>query len=162
MPNVMGVLRAEIRRLARKETRQELATLKKQVNSMRSRLAQARRRIQDLEFKAKRAGRGMVGAIAATAAGTGRQVRFSPAWVRQHRSKLGMSRQAYAKLIGVSAQSILGWESGRTRPRRSALQTWRSLRGKGVREIKAMVVVARAQARRPRLRVRLRRRAKKK
>lgn len=158
MPNVMGVLRAEIRRLARKETRQEIATLRKQVNLTRRLLAQTRRRIGDLETRSKIAGRRAVGALVTSGIASGRQIRFSPAWVKQHRGKLGMSRRVYSKLLGVSAQTILGWESGRTRPRRAALQAWRSLRERGARELKAMVIVSRV--RRPRRRVKGRRRDK--
>ena len=139
MPNVMGVLRAEIRRLARKETRQELATLKKHVNSMRRRVAESRRRIRELEARTKQAGKRGMGAPTASDEDSAKQVRFSPAWVKRHRSKLGMSRRIYAKLLSVSPQTIMGWESGRTRPRRSALKTWRDLRGKGVRELRALV-----------------------
>jgi len=135
----MGVLRAEIRRLARKETKQEIAALKKHVNSMRRRVAESRRRIRDLESRTKQAGKRGPGAMAASDEDSAKQVRFSPAWVKRHRSKLGMSRRIYAKLLSVSPQTIMGWESGRTRPRRNALQTWRDLRGKGVRELKALV-----------------------
>ena len=138
VPNVMGVLRAEIRRLARKETRQEIATLRKYVNSMRRRMAESRRRIQDLEHRAKQMGKGM-GAKSAPGEEEAKQVRFSPTWVKRHRSKLGMSRRIYAKLVGVSPQTIMGWESGRTRPRRSALRMWRGLREMGIRELKALV-----------------------
>ncbi len=137
MPNVMGVLRAEIRRLARKETKQELAALRKQVTSIRRRMAESRRKIRDLEHQTKAATRSSPPRAAAEE--TGKQVRFSPAWVKKHRSKLGMSRQLYAKLVGVSAQTIMGWEAGRTRPRRGALRSWRSIREKGVRELRAML-----------------------
>ena len=139
MPNVMGVLRAEIRRLARKETRQEIAALRKHVNSMRRRVAESRRRIRELEARTKQAGKRGQGAPAGSDEESAKQVRFSPAWVKRHRSKLGMSRRIYAKLLSVSPQTIMGWESGRTRPRRSALKTWREIRGKGVRELRALV-----------------------
>ncbi len=139
MPNVMGVLRAEIRRLARKETRQEVAALRKHVNAMRRRVAESRRRIQDLESRAKHAGKRAQGAASESSEGDVKQVRFSPSWVKRHRSKLGMSRRVYAKLLSVSPQTIMGWETGRTRPRRTALRTWRSIRGKGVRELRALV-----------------------
>ena len=139
MPNVMGVLRAEIRRLARKETRQEVAALRKHVNAMRRRLAESRRRIQDLESRVKHAGKRAPSAAAESSEGDVKQVRFSPSWVKRHRSKLGMSRRIYAKLLSVSPQTIMGWETGRTRPRRTALRTWRSIRGKGVRELRALV-----------------------
>jgi ribosome-binding protein aMBF1 (putative translation factor) len=135
----MGVLRAEIRRLARKETRQEIAVLRKHINSMRRRLAESRRRIQELEFRAKKAIKRGLAAAAGPDDGAEKQVRFSPAWVKRHRSKLGMSRRIYAKLLSVSPQTIMGWETGRTRPRRSALRTWRAIRGKGARELRALV-----------------------
>jgi transcriptional regulator with XRE-family HTH domain len=143
VPNVMGVLRAEIRRLARKESRQELGALKKQITMMRRRLAESNRRIQGLEARARQILRnGSAGPARGAAGGEdegGKQVRFSAAWVRAHRKKLGMSRQLYARLVGVSAQTIMGWEAGRTRPRRAVLKTWREIRGKGVRELRAML-----------------------
>ncbi len=141
MPNVMGVLRAEIRRLARKETKQELSSMKKQLNQAKRLLAESRRRISELESRAKHVARATRNGAAAREDETedGPQVRFSPKWVKKHRSKLGMSRLVYAQLIGVSPQTIMGWEAGRTRPRRGALKAWRAIRGKGVRELRAML-----------------------
>jgi DNA-binding transcriptional regulator YiaG len=141
VPNVMGVLRAEIRRLARKETKQELSSMRKQVTQMRRLLAESRRRVSDLEARVKQAMRARGGAAAREAGDEegGTQVRFSPAWVKKHRSKLGMSRLLYAQLVGVSPQTIMGWEAGRTRPRPGALRAWRAIRGRGVRELRAML-----------------------
>jgi DNA-binding transcriptional regulator YiaG len=137
----MGVLRAEIRRLARKETKQELSSMRKQVTQMRRLLAESRRRVSDLEARVKQAMRARGGAAGREAADeeAGTQVRFSPAWVKKHRSKLGMSRLLYAQLVGVSPQTIMGWEAGRTRPRPGALRAWRAIRGRGVRELRAML-----------------------
>ena len=140
MPNVMSVLRAEIRRLARKETKQELSSMKKQLTQTKRLLAESRRRISELEVRAKHVARATRGAQAAREAEEdGPQVRFSPKWVKKHRSKLGMSRLVYARLVGVSPQTIMGWEAGRTRPRRGALKAWRALRAKGVRELRGML-----------------------
>lgn len=141
MPNVMSVLRAEIRRLARKETKQELSSMRKQLTQMRRLVAESRRRVRDLETRAKQATRARGGAAARDLGDDegGTQVRFSPAWVKKHRSKLGMSRLLYAKLVGVSPQTIMGWEAGRTRPRPGALRAWRAIRGRGVRELRAML-----------------------
>lgn len=140
MPNVMGVLRSEIRRLARKEMKEAVRELKRQVAAIRRRLASTKKRMTDVERTARRA----VSTRGATASrqdsrANGTQIRFSPRWVKLHRAKLGMSRRVYSKLIGVSPQTILLWESGKARPRRSALATWRSIRGKGIRELKAAV-----------------------
>lgn len=138
MPNVMGVLRSEIRRLARKEMKEAVRELKRQVAAIRRRLASTKKRMTDVERTARKAVT-VRGAVAARqdSGGNGTQIRFSPRWVKVHRAKLGMSRRVYSKLIGVSPQTILLWESGKARPRRSALAVWRSIRGKGIRELKA-------------------------
>ena len=142
MANVMAVLRMEIRRLARKETKQELGALKKQLTMLRRRLTEWNRRMQGVEARARQMmknGAAPRGRAAVDDDEDGRQVRFSPAWVRKHRKKLKMSRQLYARLVGVSAQTIMGWEAGRTRPRRAALRNWRAIRAKGLRELRAML-----------------------
>ena len=143
MPNVMSVLRAEIRRLARKESKEAVGDLKRQVMVLRRRVAGYKKRIADVERVARAAGKGAGGfgaagrGAGAGSEGDGKQIRFSPAWVKSHRKKLSLSRRLYAKLVGVSAQTIMLWETGRSRPRRGALTTWRAIRGKGRRELKA-------------------------
>lgn len=139
MPNVMGVLRTEIRRLARKETKEAVRELKRQVVALRRRLAAQKKRMAEVERAAHRAVSSRASAASQALRGEekGTQIRFSPRWVRVHRSRLGMSRRVYAKLVGVSPQTILLWESGKARPRRSALASWRSIRGKGIRELRA-------------------------
>ena len=143
MPNVMSVLRAEIRRLARKESKEAVGDLKRQVTVLRRRVAGYKKRIADVERMARAAGKSAAsggsarGAGAGPSEGGGKQIRFSPAWVKSHRKKLALSRRLYAKLVGVSAQTIMLWETGKSRPRRGALATWRGIRGKGRRELKA-------------------------
>jgi DNA-binding transcriptional regulator YiaG len=136
VPNFAGTLKSEIRRLARKEVRASVMPLRKLVAGLRKRVAQQRRLINDLGRTARRA----VNTAHApqAAASEESQIRFSPEWVKAHRKKLKMSRRVYAKLIGVSAQSIFGWETGRTRPRRRALESWRKIRSMGLRELKAL------------------------
>jgi hypothetical protein len=145
MPNVMSVLRAEIRRLARKESKEAVGDLKRQVMVLRRRVAGYKKRIGDVERIARAAGKRAAGSASAMGRGAGsaagegggKQIRFSPAWVKSHRKKLALSRRLYAKLVGVSAQTIMLWETGKSRPRRGALATWRAIRGKGRRELKA-------------------------
>lgn len=144
MANVMAVLRMEIRRLARKETKQEIGALKKQLTMLRRRLSEWNTRIKGVEIRARQILKNGTASRGRAADGDddeedGKQVRFSPGWVRKHRKKLKMSRQLYARLVGVSAQTIMGWEAGRTRPRRAALRNWRAIRAKGVRELRAML-----------------------
>lgn len=141
MPNVMSVLRAEIRRLARKESKEAVGELKRQVAVLRRRVASYKKRIADVERVARAAAKGAAAGGSARGAGAGggdgKQIRFSPVWVKSHRKKLALSRRLYAKLVGVSAQTIMLWETGKSRPRRGALATWRMIRGKGRRELKA-------------------------
>ncbi|HXF59327.1 MAG TPA: helix-turn-helix domain-containing protein [Candidatus Saccharimonadales bacterium] len=137
MPNFAGALKGEITRLARKEVRAGVTPLKKLVAGLRRRVAQQKRLIRDLERAVKQRANAAARAVEAPD-GKGPQIRFSPAWVKQHRKKLKMSRRVYAKLVGVSAQTIFGWETKRARPRRSALEAWRRIRGMGVRELKAL------------------------
>jgi len=135
VPNLAGVLKGEIRRLARKEVRASVKPLRKLVTVLRRRIAEQRRLMVEMERAAKRS---IASARKTVVASEGPQIRFSPQWVKAHRKKLGVSRRVYAKLVGVSAQSIFGWETGRTRPRRGALESWRRMRSMGKRELKAL------------------------
>ncbi len=42
---------------------------------------------------------------------------FSPAAIRKLRKKLGISQKKLASLVGVSTGAVVGWESGKFRPR---------------------------------------------
>ena len=136
MPNLAGTLKSEIRRLARKEVRASVMPLRRLVAGLRRRVAQQRKHISELERSLRRSAGNSHAAEAPEREDS--QIRFSAEWVKAHRKKLKMSRRVYAKLIGVSAQSIFGWETGRTRPRRRALESWRKLRSTGVRELKSL------------------------
>ena len=137
MPNFAGALKGEIQRLARKEVRASVTPLKKLVAALRRRVAQQKRQMAELERTAKRSMKTGRAAVEGPEI-QGSQIRFSPQWVKKHRRKLNMSRRVYANLVGVSAQTIFGWETGRARPRRGALESWRRIRSMGKRELKGM------------------------
>jgi DNA-binding transcriptional regulator YiaG len=140
LPNFASLIRQEVRRLARKESNAAVAPLRKHVAGLRRRVAEQRQKISELERAARTAAAAaaMSGRApgAAAAEGSAAPIRFSPAWMRKHRAKLGMSRETYAKLLGVSAQSVLVWETGRARPRQKTVETWARLRQMRVRDIK--------------------------
>jgi DNA-binding transcriptional regulator YiaG len=140
LPNFASLIRHEVRRLARKESNAAVAPLRKQVTSLRRRVAEQRAQIVNLERAARTAAAAatMRGRAAGTEAAEapGAPIRFSPAWMRTHRAKLGMSRETYAKLLGVSAQSVLVWETGRARPRQKTIESWARLRQMRVRDVK--------------------------
>jgi DNA-binding transcriptional regulator YiaG len=137
VPNFAGALKGEIRRLARKEVRESVTPLRKLVAALRRRVAQQKRQVAELQRTAKRSMKSGRTAVEAPERQDS-QIRFSPQWVKKHRKKLNMSRRVYADLVGVSAQTIFGWETGRARPRRGALESWRRVRSMGKRELTGM------------------------
>lgn len=139
MPNIGTVLKEEIARVARKQQRAELASLKKSVAQYRSQIAQLKRRMQALEQLVRRQARG--GARAAAAAAEqdddGPSLRFSAKGLAAQRKRLGLSAASVAKILGVSALSVYKWESGKTRPRARQLEAISALRKMGKREAMA-------------------------
>ncbi len=134
MPNLAGVLKDEVRRLARKEIKAELAATKKASAQYRRDIAALKRQLRDqakqitsLERANRRTG-------TAGSQGNGATARFSPKWLEAHREKLELSATDYAALIGVSAQTIYNWEKGKTRPQPQQLEAWSAIRRLGKRE----------------------------
>ena len=138
MPNIASLLKQEISRLARKEVRAAMATLK-------SSLAKSQKQIRELKATVKRVEQRLdrieksisqkQSASSKAAGGNDLPVRFSPKSVRSHRKRVGLSAAEYAKLLGVSMQTVYHWEQGKSRPRRSQLKTLREARQMGKREI---------------------------
>jgi DNA-binding transcriptional regulator YiaG len=135
MPNIAVVLKEEITRLARKETKVHLDPLKKTIAEQRRTIADLKRRLGRLErnqgFLEKQEKRRLV---AAPKADDAEGVRFSPKWVAADRKRLGISARDYAQLVGVSMLTIYNWEKGKGKPRAKALASWANVRGIGKRE----------------------------
>jgi DNA-binding XRE family transcriptional regulator len=140
MPNIGSLLKEEIARISRKQSRAETEALKKANSHYRSQIAELKRRLQALEQQVNRlskgGGRGGAGAAAPPAgeAGGGRQIRYSAKSLASQRRRLGLSAAALAKLLGVSALSVYKWESGNTRPRQKQIEAIAALRDMGRRE----------------------------
>jgi len=144
MPNIASILKAEISRVARKEVRNEIETLKKASAAHRASIAELRRQVSSLEKELRRAAKGtsrstMAADSEADEAGTKR--RFSAARLAAHRSKLGLSAASYGQLVGVSGQTIYHWEQGKARPRAAQLESLAGVRGLGAREIAERLAV---------------------
>lgn len=129
MSQLASLLKTEISRVARKEIRAEVESLRKASAQHRSHIAALRRQVQALEGALRRAtangARHNAGAQAPAsdaAADDGPQRRFSPKRLANHRTKLGLSAAAYGQLVGVSGQTIYNWEQGQARPRAEQLK----------------------------------------
>jgi DNA-binding transcriptional regulator YiaG len=135
MPNLATALRDEIGRLARKEIRSELATLKKQSTQYRRDIAALKRendeQAREIAFLRKQEKKRLADEPAKE---VGADVRFSPKWLKTHREKLGISAEKYGKLIGVSGLSVYHWEQGKANPRAAQKAKLASIRGIGKRE----------------------------
>jgi len=128
MANIATVLKAEIARIARKEVRSEVESLKKAVTQQRSTIAQLRRQVSELQKQLKRAGRHA--AASARSAEPAQEVprRFSATRLASHRAKLGLSAASYGKLVGMSGATIYLWEQGRSRPNAEQLKRLAAVR----------------------------------
>ena len=135
MTSLTVALKDEIRRLARKEIRQQTGPTSQAVARYRREIAQLKRQARNLEKKIgflenqerKRIGTDGVQEINGNA-------RFSARSVQAQRQRTGLSAADYGRLVGVSALTIYNWESGKTRPRKEQLAALVALRGIGKRE----------------------------
>lgn len=139
MSNLAAVLKAEISRVARKEVRAELTSLKNLSVAHRAAIAQLRRQIVVLEKELRNSTK-PTGSIAQadeanSAEADGPKRRFSAAKLVANRKKLGLSAVDFGKIIGVSGQTIYQWEQGKVRPRSAQLEKLAMARTLSPREI---------------------------
>ena len=135
MPDIGTVLKSEISRLARKEVRAEVDTLRKASGTYRRDIAELKRQIAQLERELKLASKSAPILKQSDAPAT--RFRFSAKGLKSLRAKLGLSAADLGKLAGASGQSVYHWEQGKSIPRKSQLPKLASLRGLGRKEAKA-------------------------
>jgi len=140
MPNFASVLKDEILRLARKEVRQAVEGFRKASAQYRTDIAALKRQVAALEKQVARIERKGPKKPTIEAEGeSSTKFRFSAQRFAKQREKLGLSAGDLATLIGVSAQTIYHWETGKTRPRQGQLAAIAAVRKMGKREIKAQL-----------------------
>lgn len=142
MPSFADQLKAEIARIARKEVRVETRAFKKASAQYRADIAALKRRLSEAERAmarmAKGAGRVSQRDQAADEDTSPAQgLRFRVGGFASLRKKLGLSAAEMGKLIGVSAQSVYHWETGKSRPRAAQLAAIAAVRKLGKREVAA-------------------------
>ncbi len=139
MANFASALKAEVLRLARKEVRKEIEGLRKAAANHRGEIAELKRRLATLEKQGARpGGRSSAKASDSEAPGTATSIRFNAKGFASHRKRLGLSAAEAGLLMGVSAQTVYGWEGG-TRPRRQHLDAVAAFRKLGKRQVKAQL-----------------------
>jgi DNA-binding transcriptional regulator YiaG len=139
MPNIATVLKEEIRRLARKEAKAQVAALKKASAQQRRDIAALKRQLREQERANAKLAKAVSNGRAVAPAASTSTVRFSPTWLRAHRAKLELSAADYARLVGVSGLTIYNWEKGKTKPQAAQLAKLAEVRGMGKREAIARI-----------------------
>jgi predicted transcriptional regulator len=140
MPNIGALLKEEIARLSRKEIRREVETMRKASVQYRHDIAALKREATKLVRQVARLESSVFDRPrAAPSEAAGARIRFVAKGLRSQRERLGLSAADYAKLAGVSAQSIYNWERGDARPRAAQIATLASLRSINKREALARI-----------------------
>ena len=139
MPNFASALRQAIRRLARRETRSLVAPARRAVAQHRRVIAELKRQVgaQEKKLAFLEAQERVRVARTPLAVDGANGARFSAKWLRAHRKRVKLAAHEYARLVGVSSQSIYLWERGQTKPGKQALASLAAARKLGRREAKA-------------------------
>jgi DNA-binding transcriptional regulator YiaG len=156
MPNFVKVLKEEIARIGRKESRialrivrvsairlkKDVAKLKKQV----SKLEKENRFLLSLEKK-RPLQQSVAGAVG------GRKPRITAKGIRSLRRKLRLSQVEFAKLLGTTSQTVYLWErkNGALKLRGNMASSILSIRGLGAREAKRKTAEIQPKASRKRV-----------
>lgn len=137
--------RAEVLRMARKEIKGELGSLRKTVTAQRSEIAALKRDVKDLvsqvkglhKAAARQAAPGKAQAQdqdAEVPARQGRRFQFKAEALATKREQLGLSQQAMASLLEASTLSVSRWEGGKAMPRAAQLERIQVVLKMGKRE----------------------------
>ncbi len=135
MTNFAVQLKNEIARIAKKTSRAESDAIRKITSQHRADIAALKRGVAELEATVKRLAKTNARSTLATSDKKPSQsLRFRASGFAALRTKLGLSAADMAKLLGVSAQSVYHWESGKSRPRTSQLAAIAAIRKLGKRQ----------------------------
>jgi len=138
MPNVGALLKQEMARIARKESRAEVRGTKRASAQHRRSIATLKRQVSNLERQVLLLQRRMPDRPpAGTPPMDAKGLRFVAKGLKSQRNRLGLSAADYGKLVGVSAQSVYNWEQGNANPRPEQLKMIAAVRAMGKREAQA-------------------------
>ncbi|MFH1726549.1 MAG: helix-turn-helix domain-containing protein [Elusimicrobiota bacterium] len=144
MANLYTILKSEIVRLARRATRPTFAKMKKDVVVLKHQNAEYRRILTQLQRDNTHLMTDLNAKLKAPPKASEKELeiaRLSPRLIRSQRKRLGLSRESFAKLLGVSAGSVVGWEGGKAKPRAAARGALIGIRKLGKREARKRLEV---------------------
>lgn len=115
MPNIASVLRDEILRLSRKESRSQTTSTKKAAAQHRRDIATLKRQVAILQRQVSALLKSVSNPATSPVdlmVANGAKLRFVAKGLRSHRARLGLSANDFGRLVGASGQSIYTWEAG--------------------------------------------------
>lgn len=148
MANLATALKNEIARIARKELRDEVASLRKTVTGHRTDIAKLKRELAAASRELRRLRKEVVrNAPPVEAAGQPdvSKFRYSAERLAANRTKLGFSAEDYGLLVGSSGLSIYKWERG-VKPRQRFMPALATTFNMGKREAAARLQELKAAA----------------
>jgi DNA-binding transcriptional regulator YiaG len=141
MPNIAQAFKEEINRLARRTIRancnplrKDIVVLKKTVREQQQAIAKLAKELERLKASSAP---GKIAPSSVPQAQT--RVRLSPASIKKHRQRLKLSQRELGKLLEVSTNTVVRWETGASRPRAAHRAELARLRAMGVREVKKLL-----------------------
>jgi len=131
MTNFAVQLKSEIQRIARKEIRSEISSLRRSATTYRAEIAALKRRISTLEATVKKLSK----------SASPKQVepeepsplRWRAPGFASLRKKLALSASDMGKLLGVTGATVYAWEAGKSKPRATQLAAIAHVRKLGKR-----------------------------
>ena len=141
MGKVETVLKAEIARLSRRETRRLMTKHVEELRRLRLRVSALDHEVRSLKTARTEAeinARITTASETAAAAGDSKS-RLTPGLIRALRRRLKITQAGLAKLAGVSTVAVGTWESGATRPRPQTKARIVALRLLGRREVRRLL-----------------------
>lgn len=133
MTTFADTLKKEIARVARKELREEITSLRKLSTTQRSDLSALKKEVRSLQSSLKKLEKLRVAPSSSASLAKpslttkpspdtprgkpGRKVTLTAERLKAQRSRLGLTQEQMGQLLGVSSLSIWKWESGGAAPR---------------------------------------------
>ena len=135
MSSIGTVLKQEITRLSRRESRSQINPTRKATAQHRRDIAALKRQVAQLERQVALLSRKALGTPPAASSDVpAKRMRFVAKGLRSQRNHLGLSAADFGKLLGVSAQSIYNWERESAYPRVEQIARLAAMRGIGKRD----------------------------
>jgi len=141
MGKVESIIKSEILRLAKRETKKSFIPLTRDIRVLKGTVSQLRKAVLSLQRFAAQQEKALRGQKIPLEAAPEevKKARFSPRLIKSLRKHLGVSQKEMASLAGVTVGAIFQWEKGIFEPRAEKKRILVALRKLGRREARKIL-----------------------